>query len=98
VKSELKTIKLSKQKSFEDACTEGNLLSIELRPNSLNIYAHNPISQANAVYRANETHMWESVPAPDEINKIIFGIGSHQMVGPALLEVDVPNNYPGFKV
>jgi hypothetical protein len=89
---------MSKQTSFEEACTEGILLSLQLCPTSVNIYVHNPISRVNAIYRANETHLWESVPASDEINNIIFGIGSHQMVGPALLEIDVPKNYPGFKV
>jgi hypothetical protein len=98
VKSEFQTIKLSKQTSFEEACTEGILLSLQLCPTSVNIYVHNPISRVNSVYRANETHLWESVPASDEINKIIFGIARHQMVGPALLEIDVPKNYPGFKV
>jgi hypothetical protein len=75
------------QTTFEEACTEGILLSLVNRPTSLIIYVQNPTSRENTVYRANETHLWESEPAPDEINNIIFDIGRHQMVGPALLEI-----------
>ena len=73
------------------------MLALELRPPSLNIYAHNPISAVNTVYRANETHLLESEPAPDEINNIIFGNGTHKMDGPAFLEIEVPYSL-GFKV
>lgn len=73
--------------TFAEACTEGILLSLELQPTSLNIYVQNPTSRENTVYKANETHLWESEPAPDEINNIIFDIGRHQMIGPALLEI-----------
>jgi hypothetical protein len=85
------------QTSFEEACTEGTLLSLEDSPTSLNIYVRNPISGVNTVYRANETQLSESETAPHEINNIIFGNGTQKMVGPAFLEIEVPNS-PGFKV
>ena len=86
------------QTSFEEACTEGVLLSLENRSNSLSIYVQNPISRVNKVYRANETHLSESEPAPDEFNKnkIIFGNGTQKMDGSTFLEIEAPNS-PGFK-
>jgi hypothetical protein len=88
---------LSLQTTFEEACTEGVLLALENSPTSLNIYAHNPISGVNTVYRSKKTHLWESETAPDEINNIIFGNGVQKMVGRAFLEIEVPNS-PDFKV
>ena len=90
------TIKLSMQSLFDEACTDGLMLSLQPRSTSLKIYAHSPISRFNSVYRANKINFWKSEPAHDE-SDIVFVKDIPQMVGFALLEINVPNS-PGLKV
>jgi hypothetical protein len=86
------------QATFDDACNDGLLLSLQPRTNSITIYVQNPILAVNSVYRANKTHLWRSEAVHDEIDENVrFASGKHQMVGFALLEIDIPNSQ-GFKV
>ena len=84
------------QSSFEEACTDGLMLSLQPSSTSLTIYVHNPFSRFNSVYRAIKTNFWKSEPAHDE-SDIVFVKDISQMVGFALLEINVPNS-PGLKV
>lgn len=84
------------QSSFEEACTDGLMLSLQPRSTSLKIYAHNPISRINSVYRANKTNFWKSQPAHDE-SDFVFVKDIPQIVGFELLDINVPNS-PGLKV
>jgi hypothetical protein len=85
------------QSSFDDACINGLLISLQPHPTSLIIYAHNPTPRLNSVYRANKTHLWRSEPAFEKIDNIKYEIARHQMVGFALIEIYVPNS-AGIKV
>lgn len=80
------------QSSFDEACIDGLLLSLQPRPTSLKIYAHNPMSRFNSVYRANKTHLWRSEPGLENIDNIRYEIGRQEMVGFALIEINVPNS------
>jgi hypothetical protein len=80
------------QSSFDDACINGLLLSLQPHPTSLIIYAHNPTSRFNSVYRANKTHLWRSEQTLENIDNIKYEIVRHQMVGLALIEIYVPNS------
>jgi len=85
------------QSSFDEACVEGLFLSLQPRPTSLIIYAHNPMSRLNSVYRANKTHLWRSEAGLEKIDNIKYESDRHQMVGFALIEIWVPNS-AGIKV
>ena len=85
------------QSSFDEACVDGLLLSLQPHLTSLIIYAQNPMSRFNSVYRANKKHLWRSEPGFENIDNIIYEIGRQQMVGFALIEINVPNS-AGLKV
>ena len=66
--SKFQKINMSMQSSFDEACMDGLLLCLQSNSTPLTIYAHNPISRFNSVYRANKTNLWKTEPKNNDFD------------------------------